>query len=413
MAQGNRTPASPLRPLARLVQNTLTVADVATRPLWCIRPAMSAQDALDAMRANDFDVAGVAGTPISYFVSTESLEKAGPRQRVRNLMEPILASDCVEKTLPLAELLVLLIKRKRVFVLDGADVRWIVNRSDLSAPVVSIAVLAHLAAIEEGVKELASDYSQEHLERVMTEEGLAEAKALFKRLSEAGRQISLLDCFWFGDWMDFIRKTDEIRVALGYSSRKTFRDTGFHLSNLRNDTAHTRGILASFDTAERALKRVHEAIELARAVWRLVEARSPIWDRFAESRIVHSRARRAPITGSGAKKRWDWPGETVHVITAWNPAGIWSPHEQNDEANRRLETTLHRHHLTTFPVVGQSENGDWQEDSFLVCGMKRQLAADIAMAFGQTALFEIDSEHVHVIRSDDAQIARTRPRVRP
>lgn len=180
---------------------------------------------------------------------------------------------------------------------------------------------------------------------------------------------------------------------------------------LRNHTAHGRGILAGAESPTHALKAVRKALDLAGRVWKLVDEQQPLWDRFADTQVIYPKSNRTPIAGVGARKSWPWPG-VVHVLTAWNPAGIWSPHDRNAEANHHLEETLRRHGAEIVPVVGRSIDGKWREDSFLVFGLKRQQAADLGTAFGQSAVFEIDSDTLLVIRSDDGNVMRIKPRVR-
>lgn len=409
MAPAKTRLADPIKPLARLVQSTLTVADIVNRPLWCLRPDMQVNDALDAMDANGFDVGGVAGIPVAHFVRREALASATPGRKVKSVMQPILASQCVERSLPIGRLLELLTNHEMLFVLEGSDVGWLVNHSDLSATAVSIAVLAHLAAIEEGVKELATAFSDEHIRKSMST-GIAKAQENFDKLNSDGLEVSLLDCFYFRDWMNFVRNTDDLRVALGFDSRKEFKRFSQILSDLRNDTAHGRGILSSALNPSEALTSVGRAIGFARRIWDLVDEQQPIWDRFAETEIVFPRSSKSPLVGVGASKTWPWD-DPIHVLTAWNPAGVWSHHSRNTEANERLAETLKRHKCQCNRVVGRSRDGKWAEDSLLVEGLKRQQAADIGLNFAQTAIFELDEENLHVVRCSDGEVVRTVPRI--
>lgn len=324
-------------------------------------------------------------------------------------MEPILASQCVEQSLPIGRLLELMIDQDLLFVLDGSHVAWMLNHSDLSAPAVSIAVLAHLAAIEEGVKELAKEYSQTHVFETMSA-GREKADENFRMLKQKNIEVSLLDCFYFKDWMAFVRKTDDLRNALGFPSRDEFRNFAKVLSDLRNHTAHGRGILAGSSDPRKALSNVGRAIDFARKVWQLVDQQLPIWDRFASTEIVFPKGAKTPLAGVAARKSWPWSG-ACHVITAWNPAGIWSHDSQNRKANSRLAENLKRHNYLFEPVIGRSPDGKWREESFLVHGLRRQQAADLGLDFAQTAVFELDKDNLNVVRCSDGEVVRTRSRL--
>ena len=64
-------PPNPLAPLRRLIDHSLTVADIVASPLWTVDPRMSALDAHDILGARAFDIAGVSAESVSSYVSDE------------------------------------------------------------------------------------------------------------------------------------------------------------------------------------------------------------------------------------------------------------------------------------------------------------------------------------------------------
>jgi hypothetical protein len=54
-------------------------------------------------------------------------------------------------------------------------------------------------------------------------------------------------------------------------------------------------------------------------------------------------------------------------------------------------------------VIDESPDGRWREQSYLVTGLTRARAAEIAALFGQRGIFELDERNVRVIRTADAR----------
>src|SRR3546814_8001504 len=104
-------PLSPLPSLRALVERTLTVADLVTEPLWTVDRSLPSADAASMLAARDFDVAGVAGEPITRQVTRDLLVRA--KGSVGDVAIPILASEAVEQSLPLADLVEILRVRDR------------------------------------------------------------------------------------------------------------------------------------------------------------------------------------------------------------------------------------------------------------------------------------------------------------
>src|SRR5437879_4879404 len=91
---------SPLSSLHFLVERAVTVANLVTAPLWTVPPDQPAEEAAATLSGWVFDVAGLGTDPITHFVRHDDLEKGNGT--AGSLAQPILASETVEKAMPLA-----------------------------------------------------------------------------------------------------------------------------------------------------------------------------------------------------------------------------------------------------------------------------------------------------------------------
>lgn len=112
-----------------------------------------------------------------------------------------------------------------------------------------------------------------------------------------------------------------------------------------------------------------------------------------------------PITEPGP-----WPyGDTVWVITAYNPFGRSRPDETNEADNVRLAAALHTAGAGVQRAVGQSAADDHREHGFVAWDIDRETMRQIGREFDQEAIFEIDIDDVRVISCfDDRIVSRTR-----
>lgn len=149
---------------------------------------------------------------------------------------------------------------------------------------------------------------------------------------------------------------------------------------------------------------------------------SELWERYACTVLMLSAA--APpnestpeagcvvIAGCGAKRLL--PVATPsHILTAWNPRSVRQPPSRNIAANQALRQRLCERQLWPIAVVGSSPDGSWREESFLVTGIGRAGAAELAAAFGQAAIFELTDDELVVLSCPDAEVRKRVPRVQP
>lgn len=84
------------------------------------------------------------------------------------------------------------------------------------------------------------------------------------------------------------------------------------------------------------------------------------------------------------------------VLTANNPSGEVAGHEENCDANCRLESALIKRGVEMIPITGSSPNDEHQEPGFGVrCSLLE--AEYLAIQFNQLAFYWVDNGHVFLI----------------
>lgn len=85
------------------------------------------------------------------------------------------------------------------------------------------------------------------------------------------------------------------------------------------------------------------------------------------------------------------PGSTIHVVTAFNPAGRIAPDLDNDRVQLQLVAELERRGLTWWPASGGDPRGTHTERSAAVLGLDDQSARALGRRYGQDAVFAWDA----------------------
>jgi hypothetical protein len=87
------------------------------------------------------------------------------------------------------------------------------------------------------------------------------------------------------------------------------------------------------------------------------------------------------------------------IISAWNPNGDPAFENDNNDANEQLERDLA--HFTYTPLVTLARNSRWIERSFLVQGINRDKAIELARKYGQKGLVALTDNTLEVILVDE------------
>jgi hypothetical protein len=395
--------ANPLGPLRALFSRMVTVADLAAAPLETVNPGARAQDVVETLKARDFDIAGVSSDPLTRFVTRDALDDW--QGRVAGAARPILAVDCIERSMPLAELIELLNRRPYAFVLDGDHVHSVVTRADLQAPAVSVVVLGFLTALELGLRQLVEADLPAGWVELLPAGRRAKVEALYEQKRRANVATGIEDCLYLADWLTVTRRSPATLARLGYSSAKSFERATSSFGSLRNALAHGGTMLDEGDPLD-AIARVGRVIDLTEAVWAQVERLAAPWDAYAQTVITAQRRR---LTGLRSIRHWPYT-HPVHIITAWNPGSVVRSRAANEAANGQLQQRLERHGMAHAPAIGASPDKRWREAGFLVERLHRVHAAELGAEFGQISVFEITADELLVVACPSGETMRAVPR---
>jgi hypothetical protein len=396
-------PHEHLSTLLQVAESGVTAGDLAGPTLWTVEPAMKARDAIQLMRHHDFEVAAVADEAITSYVTTHALE--GRASTVAQCSIPIAASDLVSASLPLSDLVVALAGRSHYFLLDRSRVSGIVTRADLQLPPVSMVTLGLILAIESGLETLIRRETSDAWERLIPLTRQRAAERILAQRRAHGVDISLLECLLLCDRLAIARKVTAIRAALNFTSVRSFDQAAKRVERLRNVLAHGGSLLDACSDPIDAIERFRLVRDLAQRTADAAGDVSHLIDAYANTTISSGRRM---LTGPSASAL---PYPTVFVISACNPRSVLRTPAENESSHRLLRRQLRDAVSWHRQAKGESPDGDWSEVSVAVAGIEREEACQYGARFGQLAIFELDHEHLRVVRCVDQVVVATRSRM--
>ena len=112
-----------------------------------------------------------------------------------------------------------------------------------------------------------------------------------------------------------------------------------------------------------------------------------MWQGFAEAIVT------LQLDGATAVLRPDEPDRVgsfpfpspVHIVTAFNPAGLEIDAQENDR--RHVALGLAVEHYETFPTIGSAPDGSFAEPGYGLVDVSTDDALDVARTFGQRAIY--------------------------
>lgn len=240
-------PASPIphatpERLRRLFLEGFTVLDIA-EPLVSFDADASASVVRERLNERDFDLVGVRreGLVCGYAVREElGTGLLGDHLRAFD------QDDCVDEGASLVEAIQSLGVNGRCFVtvLDRAGA--IVALADLEKPPVRMLLFGMITIVEMLVAGRIRDrFPEGGWEDRVAEARLAKARVLQQERARRGECVDLLECLQFSDKGQILLRDPAERAALGLASRKEGLRTLKELETLRNNLAHSQGIVAS------------------------------------------------------------------------------------------------------------------------------------------------------------------------
>ena len=150
----------------------------------------------------------------------------------------------LEAEAPLAEVVLALEERERVFVSVFGEVGAIVTRRDLEKPPVRMWLFGCVTLLESAFNRLlATRYPRESWQAELSESRLEKARALWHERVRRNEVVSLVDCLQFSEKGHLLVKNPDIRALLDLPSRKAGEKFVKEFERLRNRLAHSQPIL--------------------------------------------------------------------------------------------------------------------------------------------------------------------------
>lgn len=254
-------------PLMGIVQNSLTVLQLAEVDLKRADPAWSADEAHQWMRWHGFDAAPLDEPEAHRFIGASWLEpNADP---VVGQARPIDATLLVSSDLGLADGVSRLKAHPYYFVLQRDNLQGIVTRADLQRPAVGM-VLFSLILTSEAAANMIIDrcLGPAWIERLSAEQR-AHVNEVFNQRLRTNTEVTMLDCLMLHDRLQLLGKCDRAVPELGFASGKQFRKWKERLVNLRDNLAHGGGLLHAEPDPTHAIELFEDVRSFAERIWEL------------------------------------------------------------------------------------------------------------------------------------------------
>lgn len=128
-----------------------------------------------------------------------------------------------------------------------------------------------------------------------------------------------------------------------------------------------------------------------------------LWDGFAAAVVRVSLPdgdRRLEPRPPGVVGEYPFDGP-VHIITAYNPAGVETDAEANEASHAALGAALRSH--TTVATIGSAPDGSMAEPGFAVLGLELDAAVELGRRFGQAAIYRWTADALAIVGVDDTR----------
>jgi hypothetical protein len=269
------TPApSPLPRLLRIVENSLTVRDIAVTELWYVDPSWPAEQARQEMLERGFDAAPLRERQPHRYVEPDWLTEGVSLEEVAR---PIDAGGLVTADLGLADSIARLSESAFYFVLDRSGLYGIVTRADLVSAPVSMITLSLVLAAEAGIDLLIRRCFPGESWRVhLSEERIAASERILELRKQYNVGTTMLDCLMFADRLELVRANSALRQEIGFSSRSAFDRFAGRVEPVRNDLAHGGNVLNSVPDPLDAIALFTAIRSVAERVWMAVASPSGV-----------------------------------------------------------------------------------------------------------------------------------------
>ncbi len=244
--------------LRHLFEQNITVRFVA-EPLESCDGRDEADHVHETMIAKGFDVLGLAdqGRTTGY-ITRDGLTGGVCKEALR----PLQPDELVAESTPLLDVLALFKTYKRLFVIEGNAVKYIVTQGDLQKAPVRMLLFSLVTLLEMHMLRLVRLYYPDNSwKENLKADRLESAEKVHVSRQMRNEAVDLADCLQFCDKRDLLLKHEKARGAMKLSKRKG-KDFLARAESLRDNLAHGQDLVTS--------KGWEEIIELAEEIETLV-----------------------------------------------------------------------------------------------------------------------------------------------
>lgn len=256
-----------LAPLMEIVQNSLTVLQLAEMDLKRADPEWSAYQTHEWMRQHGFDAAPVDEPEPHRFIGVSWLEPNG--EPVVRQARPIDATLLVSTDLGLADGISRLRAHPCYFVLQRDKLQGIVTRADLQRPAVGMVLFSLILTSEAAANMIIERcLGPAWLECLPTGQK-ARVSEIFNQRLQANTEVTMLECLMLHDRLQLLGKCGRVVQELGFASGKQFKTWKERLVNLRDHLAHAGGLLHAEPDPIHAIELFEDVRSFAERIWEL------------------------------------------------------------------------------------------------------------------------------------------------
>lgn len=365
-----------------IVSDAIKIKHIKQKYSFSIKNDDNIQEVYAWMEANEVKVApvNIDGKKAFYIDIEDIRELKEDEYSIEPYIKEIHEKQLVKSNEPLENVFNILLEYEWFAVQDRDNYIWIININDLASPVINIYLFTNLISIEHGLRRLLGSYTNTQITEAASENvndsdnDPVYLSKVFKLVSDVERLIS----------------------DLGYS-RSAFKKFTGRLLALRNHIAHGRNILNIKKTTHEAVTLIISIKDFLNQISNLILNRDQVWDVYLDTLIIESETNNI-YSGPDAL-----PLPTLdnsYIITAHNPFEKVLSDIQNRKRNQFLKKVLKLYSQDVKEVNGTSRCFQWNEESFMISGISREKACDIAAKFGQRAIFELSEDYMYVVSVD-------------
>jgi len=220
---------------------SLTVRDIA-EPLPSFDAQTDAEIVRSVLEQHRLQIAGVRerGFVVGYLTIDELGD--GPCGK---FCHPISEAKILSGNAHLSELVLALDQVPYFFVNFLGEVSGIVTRDDLDDPPVRMWLFGLITLIEMRFLTLIERrFPGEGWQQYLSDKRLEKAAALQRERRRRKQDPSLLDCLQFSDKAQIVIRDEQLRIQIGFQSRRQAEQAIKNLEKLRNNLAHAQDIVS-------------------------------------------------------------------------------------------------------------------------------------------------------------------------